>query len=137
MKSTDNNNETLGRKHWFFQVIPPLSMLGVLLATDKGPALVFLVGIFIIPVFVSLISTIVKLIFFSKRKYYLIRPCLTIATFILILTIAQWTYNIALEQAISAAKIIHDQCNENLVCPEHPEGWVKDGSRIRKNDFGF
>ena len=112
-------------------------MLGILLTTDKGPALIYLVGIFIIPVFISLISIIIKLIFFTKRKYYLIRPCLTIVIFILILTIAQWSYNIALEQAISSAKIIHNQCNEDSVCPEHPEGWVVDGSRIRKSDFGF
>jgi hypothetical protein len=50
---------------------------------------------------------------------------------------AEWTYNIALEQAISAAKIINSQCNKNLVCPKHPEGWAVDGSRISKSDFGF
>lgn len=136
MKSPDNNNETPGIKHWLFQVFPPMSMLGILLATDKGTALVFLAGIFIIPVFISFISIIVKLISFTKKKYYLIRPCLTIAIFILILTIAQWTYNIALEQAISSARIIQQQCNENLHCPKQPEGWVVDGSMIRKNDLG-
>ena len=111
-------------------------MLGIFLATDKGTALIYIAGIFIIPVLVSLISIIAKLIYFKKRKYYLIRPCLTIVMFFLILTIANWTYNIALEQATSTAKIIHEQCNENKHCPEHPDGWVVDGSVIRKNDFG-
>ena len=136
MKSPDNNNKTPGWKHWLFQVIPPLSMLGIFLATDKGTALVFIAGIFIIPFFVSLISIIVKLIFFTKRKYYLIRPCLTIVMFFLILTIANLAYNIALEQAISSAKVIHEQCNKDLVCPEQPEGWVVDGPKIKNDNFG-
>lgn len=136
MMPSDNNNQLPGIKHWLFQIVPPLSMLGILLATEHGSALVFLAGIFIIPVLVSIISIIAKLIFFKKRKYYLIRPCLTIVIFILILTIAQWTYNIALEQAISSAEIIHKQCNENRQCPEHPDGWNVEDSRISRNNFG-
>lgn len=137
MNPPENNNEVPGRMHWLLQVIPPLLMLGILFATENGTALVFLTGLLIIPVFISIISIIGKLIFYTKRKYYLIRPCLTVAVFILILAIAQWAYNIALEQATSEARIIHEQCNEYSVCPEHPAGWTVDGSQIRKNDFGF
>ena len=136
MKSSDNNNEALGIKHWLFQVIPPLSMVGVLFATNKGSALIYLAGILVIPVLISFFSVIIKLIFFKKKKYFLIRPCLTIAIFILLFAIFQWSYDIALEDAISSAKVIHQQCNDDLVCPERPEGWEVDDSRIRRNDLG-
>ena len=124
-------------KHWLLQVVPPLLMFSVFLMTASGTSLVFLVGFMILPVLFSLISIIAKLIFFRKRKYYLIRPILTIAVFILIFIIANWTYKIALDQTINEARIIHQQCNENLACPENPVGWQIDGSRIRKNDLGF
>lgn len=111
-------------------------MLAILFATDKGTALVFLAGIFILPVLISLFSIIYKLIFLKKRKHYLFRPVLTIACFLLIISIAQWTYQIALEQAINAAKIIHQQCNEDKSCPEMPIGWDINGSTRNKNDLG-
>ena len=57
--------------------------------------------------------------------------------FFLILGIAIWTYNIALEQAVSEAEIIHQQCNENSVCPENPAGWEVDGKKIRKKVKGL
>ena len=136
MKSSDTNNKALGIKHWLFQVIPPLSMVGVLFATNKGSALIYLAGILVIPVLISFFSVIIKLIFFKKKKYFLIRPCLTIAIFILLFAIFQWSYDIALEDAISSAKVIHQQCNDDLVCPERPEGWEVDDSRIRRNDLG-
>lgn len=97
----------------------------------------FIVGFLTPLVLVSLISIIIKLIFFKKRKYYLVRPLLTITMFILILVIANWTYEIALEHTIEEARVIHQQCNENLACPENPAGWLTDGSRIRKGDLGF
>ena len=136
MDSSDTNSKALGIKHWLFQVIPPLSMLGVLFTTNKGSALIYLAGILVIPVLISFFSVIMKLIFFKKKKYFLIRPCLTIAIFILVFTIFQWSYDIALEDAISSAKVIHQQCNDDFVCPEHPEGWEVDDSRILRNDLG-
>jgi hypothetical protein len=136
MDSPDTNNKTLGIKHWLFQVIPPLSTVGVLFATNKGSALIYLAGILVIPVLISFFSIIIKLIFFKKKKYFLIRPCLTIAIFIFIFAIFQWSYDIALEDAISSAKVIHQQCNDDLVCPEHPESWKVDDSRILRNDLG-
>jgi hypothetical protein len=135
--STGKNNQTLGLKHWLFQVIPPSLMLCVLLATTSGTSLVFLVGFFILPVLISLISIIVKLIFYKKRKHYLIRPILTIAIFILLFIIADWSYKIALDHSITEARIIHQQCSENLSCPENPVGWQVNGSRVKKNDLGF
>ena len=137
MISTEKNRQPLGMKHWLYQIVPPLLMLCVLFSTSSGTSLVFLAGIFIIPVLVSLISIIAKLIFFKKRKHYLVRPLLTIAIFILIFIIANWTYKIALDQTIDEARLIHQQCNDNFACPENPAGWQKDGSRIRKNDLGF
>ena len=130
------NQKIMATKHWLFQVVPPLLMPGILFTTDKGSALVFLAGIFILPVLVSIISIIAKLIFFKKKKYYLLRPMLTIAMFILILNIAGWSYNIALEQASEAAKVIHTACNKNLNCPKNPKGWQVNKSRIQKNDLG-
>lgn len=135
--STEKENETLGMKHWLLQVIPPSLMLSVFFTTTRGTSLVFIAGFLVLPVVISLISIIARLIFFRKRKYYLIRPILTIAVFILIFIIANWTYKIALDQTINEAGIIHQQCNENLACPENPVGWQIDGSRIRKNDLGF
>jgi hypothetical protein len=133
---TEKKNETIGTKHWLYQVIPPVLMLCILFTTDKGASLVFIAGIFVLPVLVSFISIIVKLIFFKKRKYYLVRPILTIAMFIQIIIIANWAYDVAREQAIEEAKIIQQQCNENLVCPNNPDGWIVDDSRLRKNDLG-
>ena len=98
-------------------------MLGVLFAADSGTSLVFLTGLFIFPVLFSVISIIAKLFNFKKRKYYLVRPTLTIAIFVLILFIAHWTYKLALEQAIDEARLIHQQCKENSLCPENPIGW--------------
>ena len=135
--STEKENKTLGMKHWLLQAIPPSLMLCVFFTTTSGTSLVFITGFLVLPVVVSFISIIAKLIFFRKRKYYLIRPILTIAVFILIFIIANWTYKIALDQTINEARIIHQQCNENLACPEYPVGWQIDGSRIRKNDLGF
>ncbi len=135
--STEKSNQPLGMKHWLFQVIPPLLMLCVLLTTTSGTSLVFIVGLFIPLVLVSLISIIVKLIFYKKKKHFLVRPLLTITMFILILIIADWTYEVALDHTIDEARAIHQQCNENLTCPENPTGWQTDGSLIRKSDLGF
>ncbi len=137
MNSDIDNNTKYGTKHWLKQVIPPLLMLSVLFSTDKGTALVFLVGILIIPVLISVLSVFIKLFNLKKRKYYLVRPLLTIGFFILILGISQWAYKIALEQATSAAQAIHDECNSKSYCPENPSGWVVDDSRIIKRDLGF
>ena len=38
----DKSKEIPGTRHWLFQVIPPLLMLGILFATDNGSALVFI-----------------------------------------------------------------------------------------------
>ena len=126
-----------GLKHWLLQTVPPLLMLSVLLATASGPSLVFIAGFLILPVLISLISIIAKLIFFRKRKYHLVRPVLTIAVFILIFYIAHWTYQIALDQTIEEAKIIQQQCNRDGACPDNPAGWQGDASRIRKSDLGL
>jgi hypothetical protein len=132
----DKSKEIPGSRHWLFQLIPPLLMLGILFATDSGSALVFIAGLFVLPVLFSIISVIVKLIFFKKRKYFLVRPLLTIVIFTFIMSLAIWTYEIALDQAVSAAELIHEECNERLVCPENPAGWNVDGTRVSRNDFG-
>lgn len=111
-------------------------MLGILPVTRNGTSLVFISGILLLPVLVSLISIIAKLIFFKKRKYYLLRPGLTIAIFILMIFIAKWTYQAALEQAEQAAMEIHRHCNEQQSCPAIPAGWQKNGNSVRKTDLG-
>jgi len=137
MNSDKDNNIIYGTKHWLYQVIPPSLMLFILFATDNGTALVYLTGIYILPVLISILSIIVKIFKFKKKKYYLVRPFLTIVFFILILAISQWTYKIALEQATSAAQLIHDECNSKSFCPENPSGWEVNDSRIVKRDLGF
>ncbi len=130
-------NKTISRKHWFYQIIPPSLMLSILFATRNGTSLVFLTGIFVLPVLISFLSILFKLLNFKKRKYFLIRPLLTISFFILILGIAHWSYSIALKQVINEATRIHQYCNENLSCPLNPVGWEVDEDRIKKNDLGF
>lgn len=134
---TENNLGKPDFKHWLFQTLPPLSMLAVLFATDNGTSLVFLVGLFIIPVFISLLSIFAKLFRFKKRKYFMVRPALTIFFFFLIFVISQWTYNLALDGAVNAARIIHEECNQYKACPEKPAGWNVKDSGTSKNDFGF
>jgi len=137
MNSDIDNKITYGVKHWLYQVIPPLLMLSILFSTDNGAALVFLVGILLIPALISALSIIINLFKFKKRKYYLVRPLLTIVFVILILAISQWTYKVALEQATRTAQVIHNECNSKSYCPENPSGWEVDGSRIIKRDLGF
>ena len=132
-----NTEEALGIKHWLFQIIPPLSILSFLFLVEKGAAMIYLVGLLIFPVIISVISIIAKLIRFKRRKYYLIRPLLTIIFFLLMISITNWTYKIALEETISAAKIIQEKCNNSSTCPENPPDWIVDGSRIFRNDLGF
>lgn len=124
-------------KHWLYQTLPPVSMLGVLFATENGTALVFLAGMFVIPVLISFISLLAKVFRFKKRKYFMVRPALTIIFFFLILMISHWTYTIALEDATKAARVIHEQCNQFKSCPENPDGWQVKGTSIRKYDLGF
>ena len=111
-------------------------MFGVLFATNNGTALVFLSGLFLIPVLFSFISIIAKFIRYSKRKYYMLRPLLTILNFSIILGIAIWTYETALVQAKQAAEILYVSCNESSVCPENPIDWDVDGDRISRSDLG-
>lgn len=125
-----------GLRHWLLQVIPPLLMLGIFFATTHGTSLVFLAGLLLIPVLVSVISIIAKLIFFSKRKYYLVRPLLTLAVFGLVLYLANLTYASALDQAVAAGRQIHEQCKRESACPENPAGWDAHGGRAGRNDFG-
>ena len=135
--ATDNINQPPGIRHWLFQIVPPLLMFGVLLTTRNGTSLVFVASFLLLPVLVSLISIIAKLIFFKKKKYHLIRPVLTIAVFILILWFANWTYQIALDQTVDEASSMHQQCNEDLTCPESPAGWQNDRSSVSRKDFGI
>jgi len=135
--SAEQNNELFGMRHWLYQVVPPLLMLGILFTTTRGAALIFLAGIFVFPVFISIISIIAKLIFYRKQKYFLVRPLLTIAMYILIIILTNWTYQIALTQTVQEAELIHHQCNKNLTCPEIPTGWKLKGSRVIRNDFGY
>lgn len=125
-----------GMRHWLLQVVPPLLMLGIFFATSNGTSLVFLAGLLVIPVLVSIISIIAKLIFFKKRKYHLARPLLTLAVFGLILYLANLTYESALDQAVAAGRQIHEQCIRDSACPENPAGWVADGGRVGRYDFG-
>ena len=118
------------------QIVPPLLMFAILPMTTSGTALVYLSGLLLLPVLVSVISIVVKAIFFRKKKYHLVRPLLTIAVFLAIIFIANRTYQVALEQTVIEARKIHRQCNENSACPENPQGWLRDGSWIRKTDLG-
>ena len=130
-------DKRFGTWHWTFQILPPALILGTLFAAGNGVALVFLAAIFLIPVLFSFISIILKLFAFRSRKYYLLRPVLTVAFFFAVLGIAQWSYDVALNQATAAAEQLQQQCNARGVCPERPEGWSVDGERISRNDLGL
>jgi len=137
MTARATKDKRFGVWHWALQILPPALILLTVMVAGNGTALVFLAGIFVIPVFVSFISIILKLFAFRSRKYYLLRPVLTIAFFAGVLGIAQWSYAVALEQATVAAEQLQQQCNANGVCPRRPEGWSVDGTRISRNDFGL
>jgi len=123
-------------RHWLFQVLPPLIILVPLFATERGSAFVFLAGFFVIPAFISLLSILFKLLAFNRRKYFLLRPALTLCLFFLLLKIALSTYETALDEAVKAARMIHDQCNLHEVCPEKPDGWLQQGTRVYRHDLG-
>lgn len=135
--SSERNTRVFGAKHWLLQVIPPTLMLCVLFSTTRGTSLVFIAGFLALPVLVSLVSIVFKLIAFRRRKYFLVRPLLTVAIFVLIFFIADRTYQSALGQAIEEAREIHRQCNETGKCPEHPPGWQGNGSRVGRIDLGI
>ena len=123
-------------RHWVFQVLPPLTILVPMLGTRNGPGLVFLIGFFVIPVLISLISILFKLIDLKNRKYFLVRPVLMIVLFFGALSLAQWSYSVALEQAEEAAELLHQQCQSDGVCPSNPEGWNVDDKTISRRDLG-
>ena len=136
MENEDSANQRPGRRHWLLQVLPPLTILVPMLSTRNGPGLVFLIGIFVIPVLVSLISIVFKLVTFRKRKYFLLRPVLMVLLFVGAMWITQWSYSVALEQAEDAAAQLQRQCQSDGVCPPSPDGWNVDGKRISRRDLG-
>ena len=136
MDGIDSSSKRFGLRHWFLQIAPPTSILLTLFSTQRGSALVFLAGIFIIPVLVSFISIVFKLIAFKRRKLFLLRPALTIFFFGVVIVIAQWSYAVALGQAADAAEFLHRQCKIDLACPTDPIGWDTDGRRISRRDLG-
>jgi hypothetical protein len=107
-------------------------MLVIVLMAGNGSALVFLAGLFLIPALISLVSLIIKLVFFSTRKYYLLRPFLTVLLFVLIIFIANWSYDMALAEAVTEAGKIQAECNAGSGCPAAPAGWESGSSGIRK-----
>ena len=123
-------------QHWLWQTLPPVSMLGVLLATRSGTSLVYLVGLLLLPVLFSLISIIAKLVRFRARRNYLLRPILTIAMFGLILLAAEWTYVAARSQTLELASAIQQQCQQTGSCPETPPGWRRQGSDSPRLEIG-
>ncbi len=134
--SENSGTSKLGTYHWWLQAVPPICVLAPLFGTRSGAALVFLVGFFLIPVLVSLVSIVFKLLAFKQRKYFLLRPTLTILFFLLVLSIAHWSYSVALEDATNAALRVHQQCQSDGVCPAAPEGWSVDERRISRRDLG-
>jgi hypothetical protein len=137
MNSPRPVSKRFGIRHWFFQAAPPsILLLATLLGTRNGTALVFLAGLFIIPVLVSLLSIVFKLLDLSNRKYFVLRPSLTVFFFATILTIAHLTYEAALDDVTYAAESLRQQCRTQLACPEQPDGWNRDGQRLSRRDLG-
>ena len=123
-------------RHWLLQTLPPLLMFGIFFMTRSGSALVFLIGFLLLPVLISLISIVAKLVRYRQRRRYLLRPILTVAVFISIFAIAESTYQAGRTQAIAAGRVIQQQCQLQGACPDTPAGWQKIDSRVRKNDLG-
>jgi len=111
-------------------------MLGILFATDSGPALMFLAGFYFFPAIFSFISVIAKLANFKRRKWFLLRPTLVILVLVALIFIAQWSYQAALKNAIAEAKIIESECKKTSLCPTQPEGWHVNGKRLSKHVTG-
>lgn len=136
MDAISSTGKRLSARHWVFQIAPPTLLLLTLSSTQRGPALVYLAGIFIIAALVSFISIAFKLIAFKRRKQFLLRPILTIFFLGVALAIVNWSYGVALRQATDAAELLHQQCKSDLVCPTEPDGWSTDGQRISRRDLG-
>ena len=136
MESQTVDSKLYSRWHWVFQLAPPTLILCTLFSTRNGSALVFLAGFFIIPVLISIVSIVLKLLAFSARKYFLLRPVLTIIFFGTVMGISAWSYEIALGQATEAAERLQQQCRSEVVCPTEPSGWNSDGRRISRRDLG-
>ncbi len=115
------NLKSLG--HWLLQVIPPLSL--VFLLSERGPSLVYLVGLSAICAFVSLFSIFFKALHFKKRKKKLVRPLLTCLVFIALFSVANTSYDAAKELAVLEARQINALCHDNGACPSELKGWDK------------
>ena len=59
-----------------------------------------------------------------------------VVLFIAAMSVTQWSYSVALEQAENAAAQLQRQCQNDGVCPSNPAGWNVDGKRISRRDLG-
>ncbi len=111
-------------------------MTGLLFVSESGSTVAFLLGFLLLPVMISIISILIKLFRFKKKKAFLLRPVLTIIMFFFLLSMVHMTFAIAVEQASQEARLIARSCNQLLFCPETPNSWQQDGSMIRKKYTG-
>ena len=72
MDAPEKRTRKFGVLHWIFQVAPPSLILVALFWNESGPGLVFVLGFFIIPVLVSLVSILLKLFDLRNRKYFML-----------------------------------------------------------------
>ena len=115
-----------GTKHWLFQILPPCLMLLPLLITKDGTGFVFLAGIFILPALISILSILIKLFSFKRKKHFFLRPILTVLFMVFLFVVASWSKSIALEEAVTIAESLLNQCNAMSKCPDKPDGWEID-----------
>ena len=136
MATSQNSGRQFGVRHWVYQTAPPLLLLFTLYGTDRGGSLVYVAGFFAIPALVSVVSICFKLLDIRNRKYFLLRPGLTVFFFSMILLVANMSYEVALRQATQSAEIVHERCIADRSCPSEPAGWEIDGLRPVRRDLG-
>ena len=119
-------------KHWLWQILPPMLILVVLVLTASGTNLLFAAVIFILPMLISIISLVVKLVRYKTHKHRLLRPALTILFFAILILAARSSYQTALNETVEAAKLIHGVCNQQMSCPIIPNGWQRNETSVTK-----
>lgn len=126
-----------GLKHWLFQILPPLLMLVPMFITKDGTGFVFLAGIFIFPALISILSILFKLFSFRRKKYYFLRPILTVLFMLLLIVVSLWSQSLARKQAVSVSESMLIKCNAMSKCPQSPDGWEIDGYSARTKLGGW
>ncbi|GAA3935395.1 hypothetical protein [Litoribacillus peritrichatus] len=107
--------------HWLAQIIPPLLLLGFF--SRSGPGFWFLLGIPALCFLISVISLVIKLFNLKKNRSRIVRPGLVLIIFSGLFSAANYSYQVAVEEADEIFHSFNEDCRLNSECPLRPDGW--------------